>query len=395
MRIASVRHTFTAAMFTFFATASPIWGGVAIFEQDSVELGSPSKSPVGAFSFDSDDPAEAPARAFDNFHLDEELEITGVQWLGGFNYAFNPNPQFRGEVNFNLEVFSNVNGTKRPDVGQSLFSTTLMAGMAGDSDGSSVTKTVVPDVTAAQTNNGQEPGIIVEYQAELEQPLTLPAGQYWLSIVADQTFPSPRPTTQSLPDEYVDPVWFWVFASEGDKTFYHYDSFLDRSQPGLSFSLDNTFSLFGRTPLPPLPGDFNANQVLDVDDIDLLSAAIRDQSTDLNFDVTGDGVVDIGDHGFWVDELMGTLLGDADLDRAVAFNDFVALANGFGEPGGWGNGDFNADGLVNFSDFLFVSRNFGESVEPVAAQSVPEPAAMPWAFLIAGWMVLRRREHAK
>ena len=74
---------------------------------------------------------------------------------------------------------------------------------------------------------------------------------------------SPKPTANGLPDEYVDPVWFWVFASEGDKRFHHYDSFLDRSQPGPFFPFDTTFSLVGRTPLPPLPGDFNSDQVLD------------------------------------------------------------------------------------------------------------------------------------
>lgn len=392
MRKASVRHAVAAVMFTFFANGSLIRGDVTLFEQTSIQLGNPSQSPVGAFSFDSDDPTEAPARAFDNFQLGEEQEISAVQWLGGYNFAFNPNDAFRGEIDFKLEVFANVDGTKRPDVGQSLFSTVLTAGMAGESAGSSVSKSIVPDVTASPKSNGQEPGIIVEYAADLEQPLTLPAGEYWLSIVAEQTFPSPPPTPQELPDEYVDPVWFWVLARDGDKQSYHYDSFFDRSEPGISFSFDNTFSLFGRA---PLLGDFNANQVLDVDDIDLLSASIRDGSTDLLFDVTGDGIVNLDDHTHWVDELVGTLLGDTDLDKTVAFNDFVALANRFGEAGGWGNGDFNADGLVNFEDFLSLSRNFGESVEPIAAQSVPEPV-MPWGLFAVAWvMVHRRRKHTK
>ena len=53
--------------------------------------------------------------------------------------------------------------------------------------------------------------------------------------------------------------------------------------------------------------------------------------------------------------------GDANLDGAVDFNDFLSLSAYFREDGTWSDGDFDLDGRIDFSDFLLLAANFGES----------------------------------
>jgi hypothetical protein len=57
-----------------------------------------------------------------------------------------------------------------------------------------------------------------------------------------------------------------------------------------------------------------------------------------------------------------TLLGDANLDGSVNFNDFSTLQNHYGNSGDWSAGDFNYDGTVNFNDFSLLQNNTGKSI---------------------------------
>lgn len=54
--------------------------------------------------------------------------------------------------------------------------------------------------------------------------------------------------------------------------------------------------------------------------------------------------------------------GDANVDGAVGFHDFVTLTNHFGNAGDWFDGDFDGDGVVGFGDFLLMANNFGQPV---------------------------------
>ena len=84
-----------------------------------------------------------------------------------------------------------------------------------------------------------------------------------------------------------------------------------------------------------------------------------------------------------------TLAGDANEDGKVDFVDFLALAERFGQPGGWSDGDFDLNNTVDFADFLKLSINFGADTTPQAATLVPEPrgfansAALQIALLLA------------
>ena len=130
-------------------------------------------------------------------------------------------------------------------------------------------------------------------------------------------------------------------------------------------------------PAEPLVGDFNLSGEIEAWDIDLLALAATSENDNLEFDVNDDQSIDFLD----VDALLasvGTSNGDADLNGAVEFADFLVLARSFGEAGFWSDGDFDGNGEVQFGDFLILTRNFGDSPALPAASNVPEPGVGKW-----------------
>jgi len=92
--------------------------------------------------------------------------------------------------------------------------------------------------------------------------------------------------------------------------------------------------------------------------------------------------------------------GDADLDGAVEFEDYQALAAHFGLTTGatWEWGDFDGDGDVDFNDYQELAVNFGYGVEgglpaSLLVTPVPEPATL--ALLGAGAVLALRRRWRK
>ena len=78
--------------------------------------------------------------------------------------------------------------------------------------------------------------------------------------------------------------------------------------------------------------------------------------------------------------MLGTRFGDADLNHIINFEDFVALTNSFGLPGGWANGNFNLDFISNFEDFALLLNNFGS-----VFINVPEPVSLLPLALGGDW----------
>ena len=140
----------------------------------------------------------------------------------------------------------------------------------------------------------------------------------------------------------------------------------------------------------PLIGDASQDGSLSAVDIDVLCSAINinqhsEEFDSLVFDVNGDGELDLADQRH-LTGLLGTFLGDTNLDGSVDFSDFLNLAWTFGSDGGWTDGDTDCDGTVGFMDFLTIANNFGEHSASLAIQ-VPEPAhtlfPLPLALLLA------------
>ena len=72
-----------------------------------------------------------------------------------------------------------------------------------------------------------------------------------------------------------------------------------------------------------IPGDFDGNGVLDSADIDELTAATGAGSTDLQYDVNNDSLVNGTDVNFWAKQLKKTWIGDANCDLEFNSADFV------------------------------------------------------------------------
>lgn len=142
------------------------------------------------------------------------------------------------------------------------------------------------------------------------------------------------------------------------------------------------------------PADFNGDQVLDGNDIDLLVAAIVNGGP-IGFDLTGDGLVNLADRDQWL-ALAGALnlpsghpyrLGDANLDGVVDGSDFgLWNSNKFTSIARWTRGDFTADGVVDGSDFGVWNANkftAADSARPSRPEAVSASSALPHSISFA------------
>ncbi len=143
-------------------------------------------------------------------------------------------------------------------------------------------------------------------------------------------------------------------------------------------------------------GDFNRDGGFTCIDVDALVAAIVAESTDLAFDLTGDGLVDGSDLLDWLSKAGAALLtsgdsllaGDANLDGQVDGVDFLIWnTNKFSQDRGWCGADFDANGQVDGLDFLiwntnkFTSASETESNLASSINAVPEPAGLFFSLM--------------
>lgn len=69
------------------------------------------------------------------------------------------------------------------------------------------------------------------------------------------------------------------------------------------------------------------------------------------------------------------LLGDADRNGQVTFEDFAILQNHYGQSvtgDTWSQGDFNGDGQVTFEDFCILQNHYGQSIASGQASAAAE-----------------------
>jgi hypothetical protein len=139
---------------------------------------------------------------------------------------------------------------------------------------------------------------------------------------------------------------------------------------------------------PLVWGDLNVNDQLDLEDLLILAQAIQQNLEGGPFDYDLDGSATPADNQFWVEVILGSVLGDANLDFNVDLIDLSILASHFLQPGFYGNGDFNTDGFIDLIDLSILASNFGFT----PGVSTPEPATA--ALLGLGLASLARRRSA-
>ena len=88
-------------------------------------------------------------------------------------------------------------------------------------------------------------------------------------------------------------------------------------------------------------------------------------SIDLSADLNGDLIVDAADITELVESILGTRVGDLNLDGAVELSDLAVMLSNFGSAAGaYEQGDVDGDGFVTLSDLALLLSNFGSNTCP-------------------------------
>ncbi len=176
------------------------------------------------------------------------------------------------------------------------------------------------------------------------------------------------------------------------------------SPGGRTRAITTSSGTFSVQTLSSVTGDFNNDGNWNCDDINALTAAVASGSTDLSFDMNGDGMVTVADvnqpSSGWL-AVGGAhnpgatggdpfLAGDANLNGSVDGSDFgIWNSSKFTSTSAWCSGDFNASGAVDGSDFgIWNSNKFTSSL----SAAVPEPTGVALWFALAAGCLLRRRK---
>jgi uncharacterized protein YjbI with pentapeptide repeats len=171
----------------------------------------------------------------------------------------------------------------------------------------------------------------------------------------------------------------------------------------------------GLTLATVLAGDFDADDALDVFDVDVLIAKVFPAErrplhyswlSKPMFDLNSDADFDLEDLRVWVKDLKQTWYGDANLDGEFNSSDMVQVfaAGMYEMPGGadefefynrasWAEGDWNGDLVFDSSDMVTAFADGGyEKGLRAAAVAVPEPTSVLLLVMgLVGLAIFRRR----
>ena len=143
------------------------------------------------------------------------------------------------------------------------------------------------------------------------------------------------------------------------------------------------FDIVGRLVYDQPSGDLNGDLQIDVADIELISAALRDGPPfDAKFDINQDSVFTSDDRLAYIHDVLHTWLGDSDLDGLFTSSDLVRTmqAGEYEDPtagnSNWADGDWDGDADFTSSDLVAAFSDGGYDSGPRSAtHAVPEPAA--------------------
>jgi hypothetical protein len=157
-------------------------------------------------------------------------------------------------------------------------------------------------------------------------------------------------------------------------------------------------------------GDFNGSNSVTVADINVLNANMGGNPA--VYDLTGDGLVNGADRRMLVEGVLGTRMGDTNLDKIVDIVDLGKIGTNWQQnPGTWAEGDFDGSGLVDIVDLGMVGTNwqfdnrpvpggadgmsFSEALKLVGLDGVmvPEPSSV-WLLAVGVALGARRRRSA-
>ena len=104
--------------------------------------------------------------------------------------------------------------------------------------------------------------------------------------------------------------------------------------------------------------DFDGDNDLDINDINLLIDAIGTSGS--MYDLDGSGIVDTADLELLIETHMGCKMGDINFDGAVNMDDLIIyIENYLQNSSGWQAAEFNNDLVVNLYDLSFIAYNWG------------------------------------
>lgn len=152
------------------------------------------------------------AKAYENFTLTTGYHVDGIMWAG--IYA-EPIPENPSDTDFLIEIWGDSDGHADLDSGP-VASFSIDGGKAGQS-GPNLLVTGLGH-TSPSTNFTPGDGPAFSYETGLETT-TLPAGDYFISILANQTFDNVAPV--------IDPEWQWHLGDGPDDGFFAFDRLLD------------------------------------------------------------------------------------------------------------------------------------------------------------------------
>ncbi|MCA9264655.1 MAG: hypothetical protein KDA60_12430, partial [Planctomycetales bacterium] len=148
-------------------------------------------------------------------------------------------------------------------------------------------------------------------------------------------------------------------------------------------------------PVSEVAGDLNGDRLVDATDIDLLFDALTRESQNPAYALTAGATVPVmADVTYLVETLLGTAIGDANLDGQVDGSDFgVWSSHRFTSCATWSTGDFNGDGLIDGSDFNLWNRFKFTTASPAhdGAAARPPRAALAGTETIVDPRVLDRK----
>ncbi|MEQ9459452.1 MAG: hypothetical protein RIG82_00680 [Phycisphaeraceae bacterium] len=195
-----------------------------------------------------------------------------------------------------------------------------------------------------------------------------------------------------------------IFGTDGSPMVWQWDGRMTHhwnvsDAPG---SYETTFRVFVAENLNGLPGDLSPTFIpgeitltwIDtvstasngVDDINQLAEDLRLATTTPDQDYDQSGTVDDDDRLYLIQTLIGTVLGDTNLDFSVDLIDLSALAANFSTSDAlWQHGDISGDGSVDLIDLSMLATNFGSDLT-----QVPEPVSALSLFALT----LRRRHRS-